>query len=352
MFESPRVSVIIPTFNRARCVGEAIESVLSQSFHDFELIVVDDGSTDDTPAVLARFGTRVRVLRQPNRGVSAARNTGVLAAQGEWVAFLDSDDLWVPGKLEVQLEDIARHPRVVAHVVDCEFVGYANSPISLFELRGKSKEFAQDPLRPRPLVDVLCAVFATPCWLIRRSVLSQTPGFREDLNMGEDLELLCRVALTGPFVVNGFKGTRVRRVVGAQAGLGDFDARARLQWAQDWCRILEGLYHKPELTAIERRTIKRDLSGARFDYGIALRKAGRSRESRAAVWQSFRDTPRCASFARTVLTLLLGPQRVEMMRGFREKSSGEFTRSDFDRVRCGLDRSGSRPSADIKRAIP
>ena len=103
----PKVSVIIPTYNRSLSVREAIESVLAQTYRDFELIVVDDGSADNTPSVLGSFGERIRGIRQANAGVSAARNAGIRAAKGEWVAFLDSDDLWVPQKLERQMAGVA-----------------------------------------------------------------------------------------------------------------------------------------------------------------------------------------------------------------------------------------------------
>jgi GT2 family glycosyltransferase len=99
----PQVSVIIPTYNCARYLPEAIDSVLAQTYRDFEIIVVDDGSTDDTPDVLARYGEAILVIRQPNQGRGAARNAGILAARGQYIAFLDADDLWLPEKLEKQV---------------------------------------------------------------------------------------------------------------------------------------------------------------------------------------------------------------------------------------------------------
>ena len=94
------VSVVIPCFNGSRYVGAAIESVLDQSLPPLELIVVDDGSTDDTPAVLASYAGRVQGLRQAQRGSGAARNHGARVARGRWIAFLDADDLWLPDALE------------------------------------------------------------------------------------------------------------------------------------------------------------------------------------------------------------------------------------------------------------
>ena len=97
------VSVIIPTYNYGRYLGEAIDSALGQTLPPLEVIVVDDGSTDDTPQVLASYGDRIRVVRQKNSGVAVARNSGIAAARGDYVAFLDADDVWLPRKLELQL---------------------------------------------------------------------------------------------------------------------------------------------------------------------------------------------------------------------------------------------------------
>jgi len=116
----PTVSAIIPVFNGANYVAEAIESVMAQTHPVDEIVVVDDGSTDDSTEVLARFGDRIRVVHQENRGESAARNRGIAAASGEVLAFLDHDDLWTPHKVEVQVAALRADPAPVAvfgHVV-------------------------------------------------------------------------------------------------------------------------------------------------------------------------------------------------------------------------------------------
>src|ERR1035437_6833964 len=102
-------SIVILTYNRADLVGHTIESVFSQRFRDYELIVVDDGSTDDTPAVLAQYSDRAQLVRQENQGIGGARNTGLLRATGDYVIFLDSDDLWFPWTLETLSKVIAMH---------------------------------------------------------------------------------------------------------------------------------------------------------------------------------------------------------------------------------------------------
>lgn len=115
---APTVSVIIPTYNRAHMIGRALHSVLSQEFTDFEVIVVDDASTDDTEAVVRAIGDpRIRYIRERrNGGPNAARNRGMRAARGEFLAFLDSDDEWLPGKLEKQLARFAELPDSVGAV--------------------------------------------------------------------------------------------------------------------------------------------------------------------------------------------------------------------------------------------
>ena len=109
----PRVSVVIPAFNAARYIRDAVDSVLEQTLKNLEIIVVDDGSADDTHRVLAVYGERIRYLPQPNSGVSTARNRGIEAARGEFVAFLDADDYFLcPTKLEEQIARFESQPQL------------------------------------------------------------------------------------------------------------------------------------------------------------------------------------------------------------------------------------------------
>ncbi|MBT6957817.1 MAG: glycosyltransferase family 2 protein, partial [Opitutae bacterium] len=106
----PKVSVIIPTFNRLGYLPRSLGSVLAQSYDDYELIVVDDGSTDQTVDAIQQDYPSVNLIEQENKGVSAARNAGIRAASGEWIALLDSDDEWLPGKLNSQMNALESHP--------------------------------------------------------------------------------------------------------------------------------------------------------------------------------------------------------------------------------------------------
>ena len=105
----PRVSIIVPTFNLARYIGRALESVFAQTYVDYEVIVVDDGSTDDTLEVLAQFAGKLQYHHQTNKGVGAARNEGLIRAHGELIAYLDADDMWYPKKLERQVDFLDTH---------------------------------------------------------------------------------------------------------------------------------------------------------------------------------------------------------------------------------------------------
>lgn len=109
--EKKLVSVIIPTYNRGNWIKEAVESVLTQSYPNYELIVVDDGSSDDTGKALRSINSKIRYIFQPNSGPSSARNKGLELSRGEWIAFLDSDDLWKPEKLTAQMEAFQKEPQ-------------------------------------------------------------------------------------------------------------------------------------------------------------------------------------------------------------------------------------------------
>ena len=185
----PRVSVVIPTYNYGRYIVEAIESVLNQTFPDREVIVVDDGSTDDTGELIGRFGDRVRYIYQRNLGPSAARNTGIRAARGEYVGFLDSDDLWLPEKLALQ----------VAVLDSCQAVGLVYSDALFFRDETQAIIGAHREVFPHPAGRILAQlvlgnVISSPTPLVRRSILDRVGLFDEDLKASEDWDLWIRIA--------------------------------------------------------------------------------------------------------------------------------------------------------------
>ena len=186
---SPSVSTVIPAYNKAGTIVPTIESVLHQTVREVEILVVDDGSTDDTRDRVARFGRRVRYFRQERAGVSAARNRGIQEAQGEWVAFLDGDDLWLPRKLEHQLAAIAREPHLDA--VQCS-VHLVNDRLQVVEARRCDP--AHDTLLNFLLFRNLPGFGST--LLARKRRLEALGGFGTDLVILEDWDMACRLART------------------------------------------------------------------------------------------------------------------------------------------------------------
>lgn len=196
----PLVSVILPTYNRARTLERAVRSVLAQTQPDLELLVVDDGSTDHTSQVLAGIhDPRLHVIRQDNRGPAAARNAGIAAARGDWLAFQDSDDEWLPHKLAAQL--------AAARNADIGFVlsGYqVDHPGMARAIRPESAL-----RRGNPIPDLLDGwPIITPTWLVRRTLVQQLGGFDERLHCFEDWDLVFRLsdltrmtAIAGPVLI-------------------------------------------------------------------------------------------------------------------------------------------------------
>ena len=187
----PRVSVVIPTFNRTRTIRNAVESVLAQSFSDIEVIVVDDGSTDDTLKVVdAIEDPRLRILKlESNMGASEARNRGIEAARAPWVAFQDSDDLWRPAKLARQM--------ALLEAPGTDYVA-AYCGMDIMEADGKMRYIPNPALQNRAgdiLPDLVFYSFvSTQTLVVRRDVLAWLGGFDQDLRALEDWELMLRIA--------------------------------------------------------------------------------------------------------------------------------------------------------------
>ena len=183
----PAVSVILPTYNRAAMLCEAIESVRAQTYLDWELIVVDDGSTDETPQAVAGFAredVRIRLIRQENRRLPEARNSGIRASQGRYVAFLDDDDLWVPEKLALQMRQMESAPQLG--------LSYTLS----YNVDRKGRLYRVWPDHPGLTYTELFERNFIPCSsvLIRRACLDVAGVFDPSLRRAADYDLWLRVA--------------------------------------------------------------------------------------------------------------------------------------------------------------
>jgi glycosyltransferase involved in cell wall biosynthesis len=184
------VSVIIPTYNRARMLKEAIDSVLAQEYKDFELLVVDDGSTDNTLDLLQPYGQRLTLIQQQNRGVSAARNAGIAAASGRYISFLDSDDLWQGQKLTRQVHFFTLHPEAL--ICQTEEIWIRNGQ----RVNPKVRHKKLSGMIFEPSLH-LCLVSPSAV-MIRRSLFEEVGFFDESLPACEDYDLWLRVSCRYP----------------------------------------------------------------------------------------------------------------------------------------------------------
>jgi glycosyltransferase involved in cell wall biosynthesis len=195
-----RISVVMPLYNKAASVGAAIESVLSQTRGDFELFVVDDGSTDGSAAAARAFvDPRLRLIEQKNSGVSAARNAGVAAASGDWIAFLDADDRWEPRFLELLSRAAEEEPRAVA--------AFSNMRV---EENGRSR-LVLESAKGSILIEDYAAWFTShrgnglhpSSSLVKKSALLASGSFPEGVRSGEDTDTWFRLGWEGPVVYEG-----------------------------------------------------------------------------------------------------------------------------------------------------
>jgi glycosyltransferase involved in cell wall biosynthesis len=260
----PAVSVIIPTYNRAALVGEALASVQAQSFRDFEVLVVDDGGTDATPEVLAAC-RGVRVLRHPRRrGVSAARNTGINAARGEWLAFLDSDDLWRPDKLARQIFLLEGQPELLICQTEETWVR-----------RGVrvNKPAAHRKVAGRIFLPSLARCMISPSAVIlHRRLLQDHGAFDATLPAAEDYDLWLR--LTWRYEV----GLVDEPLVIKRGGHPD---QLSGQWGIDRFRIraLVKLLAEPDLPEPCSASARRTLAAKCAIYAQGCEKRGRQQEA-------------------------------------------------------------------------
>lgn len=187
---TPFVSVIIPVYNGDRYITQAVESVLAQTYEAYELIVVDDGSTDDTPLILKGYGSRLHYIYQPNQGVAIARNCGIQAAKGELVAFLDADDFFLPDKLAAQAAVFVAHPELGIVHSGWQRVNAAGDRLSVVEPWHKVPELTLEAwLRWKPVLP--------SAMMFRRQWLTRVGGFDPRFPPAEDTELVLRLALKG-----------------------------------------------------------------------------------------------------------------------------------------------------------
>jgi GT2 family glycosyltransferase len=185
----PLVSVVIPSYNRADYIAETIESVLQQTYEPIEIIVIDDGSKDNTREVVERFAPKVRYVWQENAERGASRNHGLRLAEGEFIAFLDSDDVWLPAKTEMGVEFLLKRPEIGLLCTDAIQIDEHGEGERVLRARGCSGRVTDELLSENFVI--------MPTHLARTSVVREIGGFREEreLSGSEDWEMWVRLSL-------------------------------------------------------------------------------------------------------------------------------------------------------------
>ncbi len=267
------VSVVIAVYNGAWCIEPAIEGVLAQTRPALELIVADDGSTDGTPELLEkRFGSAVRVLRLPHRNASAARREGFAEARGDWLAFLDADDVWRPGKLESQCRFVEAHPEMAWVTCDGRYVEAG---------RVLRESWLSDYFRPvRETVGDLLPALVQRCFplvsatMVRRDAYEAIGGLDPAMVYSHDYDLWLRLAARFPGGICSDRAVDYARVPGSLSR----DLSARFRDDLLLMRRIEGgaLSAAPEI----RRAAAERAAGLEFDLAILELRAGKSESAR------------------------------------------------------------------------
>lgn len=260
------VSVVIPTYNRADLLVEAVESVLAQSLRPLEIIVVDDGSTDCTAQAMAPYRKDIEYVRTVHRGVSHARNLGWRMASGSWVAFLDSDDLWLPRKLERQVEVLQGSAETPLCYTD-EIWVRNHRRVNPCKHHAKHSGWIFPMCLPRCIISPSSA-------MIRREVLQQLGGFDESLAVCEDYELWLRLTARYPVLFLEEKLILKRG--------GHPDQLSKMFWGMDRFRIwaLAKLLRDTALSPSYREAALKELSRKCAIYAQGARKRGRDAEAK------------------------------------------------------------------------
>ncbi|HUW82368.1 MAG TPA: glycosyltransferase family A protein [Phycisphaerae bacterium] len=268
----PLVTIVIPTYNRADLLAETLDSVSAQTFRDYEIIVVDDGSTDHTAQMIARRSEPIRYFRQRNEGASSARNHGLREARGSLVAFLDSDDLWLPEYLQACVELLRQRDELAMVYCDFTCIGETGQPVN------GHRKVQHDG-------DVVERLFAstfvhTSCVTARKSVVLDAAGFDESLPTNEDYDLWLRLALQYPF------GLVSRVLCKRRTHRCSLSRNGRSGNLLRKTALLEDFYHRYGDGRIGRRIAHRRLGKVHYSAGKSLLKDGCFHQARYLLQRS------------------------------------------------------------------
>lgn len=279
----PIVSVIIPAYNAEQYIAETLASVVNQTLKDIEVIVVDDGSKDNTAAAVQAFPS-VRYVRKTNGGVSAARNHGANLAQGEFLAFLDADDIWHPDKLRQQVLALSQHP-------ECDLCRTHSSTKaeSLQQFR-QAKESANVDYDTEPNLasSFLDPYFTTSTVMVRRAAFDRVGGFDPKLRIAEDIDFYLKVLAPAPTVLFMKESLVYKRPVAGS--LGDDSAAGYVQLLAVYHRFLAE--HPQAQRTLGRAVVDKAFYHLYTCLARSMMWVGRNQEARAAALSAMKHGPR------------------------------------------------------------
>lgn len=280
-----KISAVIPAYNSGEYIAEAINSILSQTHPVDEIIVIDDGSTDNTEAVIRGLHADIVYFRQVNQGPSAARNQGIKLAQGDWIAFLDADDQWVPDKIARQLANLERYPELRLltadmREIDKQGVLLTDSALAKHKLLDEFQQLAGAPL-PNAATALLRKNFIPPSTvLVWREALLDAGLFNENIRFGEDLELWVKIAAKYP--INCLPEILIlRRLHGNNA------TQNILGMLEDLVKVMRSLKNTiPNELANQHCNPDRLIADSLADLGYWHFSQANYQKARAAFWES------------------------------------------------------------------
>ncbi|NLW84235.1 MAG: glycosyltransferase family 2 protein [Phycisphaerae bacterium] len=311
----PQVSIIIPTYNRATYVTMAIDSVLTQTYTDYEIIVVDDGSTDNTQEVLRPYMDKIHYIFQSNKGVSAARNTGIRAATGEWIAFLDSDDCFHKDKLAIQMNFIRKHNLTIC------FTGV--KVVQIAEVYNKNYSIDEEETETRVFADPFDLILnqetcpKLPTMIIEKSLLVSMGCFDETMKVAEDTKLIYGLALNEKFGYINYPLTIVNRNENRN-GLANSCSQTASKYKQYHLQILNDTYKRiPKKNSRNFKRIQSMLGHYLSLDALDQCLLGNYTQARSCAFKSLQMRGHYKSYRRALFVLLL-PWLVKYVRNINQ----------------------------------
>ncbi len=300
----PAISVIIPAYNRAHCIVRTLDSVFAQTYTNYEIIVIDDGSKDNTEEVLKPYLDRLTYIYQENRGLAGTRTRAVEVANTNWIAFLDSDDLWLPESLATHVAAISKFPGLVLSTTNSTiFREHIGEETDLFMYNGCREAYKEnlftldEPLIPYVKYGLVWMQSA----LIRKSALVEAGPWYPDLRVWMDFEYAARLAKLGPWSVTMTPLVRILRQdeEGQVASISSISQT--VPGLTELVRVYTHMTELKGLSPTEHSFLKRKLSDARARLGLKLIIENQAGTGRSALRQAWREKPSAKGAVKTLL---------------------------------------------------